>query len=155
LAGLRAARGELVVTMDDDLQHPPREIPKLLDSMTDDLDVVYGTPRTLPHSPGRNVASWLTKLALQKTMGAQTAPRVDAFRVVRTELRDGFASAAGPFVSRDVLLAWTTTRFSSVTVDHEPRHAGRSNYTFGKLVRHAVNMATGFSTVPLQVASII
>jgi len=59
----------------------------------------------------------------------------------------------GAFVSIDVLLTWGTQRFTHVTVRHDPRTIGTSNYTLRKLITHAVNMMTGFSTIPLQLAS--
>lgn len=155
LCGIRAARHELIVTMDDDLQHPPEEIPKLIAALTEDTDVVYGTPDRLPHSLWRNVASWSTKLAMQATIGVETARRVDAFRAFRTGLRNAFADYHGPFLSIDVLLTWATVRFTSVVVRHELRTQGVSNYTFGKLATHALNMLTGFSTWPLRLASLV
>jgi undecaprenyl-phosphate 4-deoxy-4-formamido-L-arabinose transferase len=86
-------------------------------------------------------------------MGDQVAGNVSAFRVFRTAVRDGFERYYGPFVSVDVLLTWGTSRFSAVQVEHKPRLIGESNYTVRKLIRHALNMATGFSVVPLQLAS--
>ncbi len=88
-------------------------------------------------------------------MGAETARKVSAFRIFRTELRDAFAKYQGPFVSIDVLLTWGATRFAGIPVGHNPRRIGTSNYTFRKLVTHAVNMMTGFSTLPLQIASLL
>lgn len=153
LCALRAARYDKAVTMDDDLQNPPEEIPKLLAALNDECDVVYGTPEREQHGLWRNMASRLTKLALQNAMGAKIARRVSAFRVFRTMLRDAMKDVAGPFVCMDVLLTWGTTRFGAVTVRHEARRVGRSNYTFGKLFIHALNMMTGFSVLPLQFAS--
>ncbi len=153
LVGIRAAQKEIILTMDDDLQHPPEEIPKLMAALTDDLDVVYGTPEELPHSAGRNLASMITKIILQKAMGADTARRIDAFRIFRRVMREGFAKFSGPFVSIDVLLTWATSRFSWIYVEHEPRKRGQSNYTFYRLLTHALNLLTGFSTLPLQIAS--
>jgi glycosyltransferase involved in cell wall biosynthesis len=155
LAGLRAARGEVVVTLDDDLQHPPEEIAKLLARISEGADVVYGVPRAEQHGILRDLASQVTKLALQSAMGAKTARQVSAFRALRTQLRDAFASYQGSFVSIDVLLTWATTRFGAVVVEHRPREIGKSNYTFGKLITHAVNMMTGFGVWPLQIASMI
>jgi len=155
LAGIRAARFDVLVTMDDDLQHPPEEIGKLVAALTPDKDVVYGVPQVLPHSPGRNLASRLTKLVLQKAMGAEIAGRVDAFRVMRTQVREAFVDFLGMHTSLDVLLTWGTTRFAAVRVRHDPRTIGVSNYTFRKLVRHTFNMVTGFSTLPLQFASLL
>ena len=70
-------------------------------------------------------------------------------------MREAFADYQSPFVSIDVLLTWATTRFGAIRVPFQPRHSGSSNYTFMKLVRHALDMMTGFSTVPLQLASLI
>ena len=154
LCGIRAARHGVIVTMDDDLQNPPEEIPKLLEKLGEGYDAVYGTPETRQHGFFRNFASWITKLALQSSMGAETARHASALRVFRTSLRDAFASYRSPFVSIDVLLTWGTSRFGSVRVDHRPRLTGTSNYTFRKLAVHALNMMTGFSTLPLQIASL-
>lgn len=155
LCGIRAARFETVVTMDDDLQHPPEDLPKLLAKMDEGFDVVYGTPEEEQHGLMRDVASMITKIALQSAMGSETARVVSAWRVFRTQLRDAFADYHGPFVSVDVLLTWGTTNFGSVRVRYDPRTIGKSNYNFRKLVRHAMNMMTGFSVLPLQLASII
>lgn len=153
LCGIRAARNPVTVTLDDDLQNPPSEIPKLLARMEEGFDVVYGSPDRERHGIPRDLASRLTKAVLQKSMGVATASRVSAFRAFRTSLRDAFATHSGPYCSIDVLLTWGTRSFGAVTVRHEPRLVGRSHYTFGKLFTHAFNMITGFSTIPLEVAS--
>lgn len=155
LAGVRAARYDVTATMDDDLQHPPEELPKLLAKLADGHDVVYGPPETLQHGLLRDLASLITKFALQSAVGADTARLASAYRVFRTPLRDAFAAYHSPYVSLDVLLTWGTTRFAAVRVRHEPREAGRSNYTFTHLLRHALNMMTGYSVLPLQLASIV
>ena len=155
LAGIRAATGDTVVTIDDDLQHPPEEIPTLLHTLAQGFDVVYGTPVEEKHSFSRALASRLTKLALQVAMGVESARHASAFRVFRADIRRAFEDYQGPFAPIDVLLTWGTTRFAAVPVRHEPRRYGASNYTFGRLLLHALNMTTGFSTLPLQVASLI
>jgi glycosyltransferase involved in cell wall biosynthesis len=155
LCGIRDARGVVLVTLDDDLQHPPEQIPVLLACLADGSDVVYGSPVAERHGLWRDLASRITKLALQSVLGARTARQVSGFRAMRTHLRDAFADFRGAFVSIDVLLTWSTTRFAACKVPHEYRKTGRSNYTFFKLVIHALNMLTGFSTLPLQFASLI
>jgi undecaprenyl-phosphate 4-deoxy-4-formamido-L-arabinose transferase len=155
LCGIRAARHDLIVTIDDDLQTPPEEIPTLLDRLDQGFDVVYGTPLREQHGLWRDAASRLTKLVLQNAMGAETARQVSAYRVFRAPVREAFASYQGPFLSIDVLLTWGTTRFSAVPVRHEPRRIGQSNYTLRKLITHSLNMMTGFSTWPLKVASLL
>lgn len=155
LCGIRAARGNTVITLDDDLQNPPEEIPKLLATMAEGYDVVYGTPERERHGLLRDLATKVTKLALQGAMGAETARKVSAFRAFRTRLRDAFADYRSPTVNIDVLLTWGTSRFAAVTVRHDPRTAGVSGYTLRKLITHALNMMTGFSTLPLQMASVM
>ncbi|WP_281776992.1 glycosyltransferase family 2 protein [Polynucleobacter sp. KF022] len=155
LAGIRAARGNLIVTVDDDLQHPPEEIPRLLTELQKGFDVVYGFPQREQHGFFRNIASQITKIALQKSMGAQTARHVSAFRVFKTELRDAFKDFTGPSVNIDVLLTWGAAKFSAIPVKHDERKYGASNYTTRKLIQHAINMVTGFSTIPLKIAGIL
>jgi undecaprenyl-phosphate 4-deoxy-4-formamido-L-arabinose transferase len=155
LCGIRQAYNDVIVTMDDDLQHPPEEIHKLLDKLDEGHDVVYGTPQRESHGFLRDLASQVTKLALQSAMGAETARQVSAFRAFRTIVRQAFETYHAPFVSIDVLLTWGTTRFTAVVVREDERTIGVSNYTFRKLVTHALNMTTGFSVVPLQLASLM
>lgn len=155
LCGIRLAVYATLVTMDDDLQHPPEEISKLLARLEEGYDVVYGTPQQEQHGLWRDLASQVTKYVLQTAMGAEVARQISAFRAFRTAVRYAFADYDGPFVSIDVLLTWGTTRFAAVPVRHDPRTIGVSNYTFRKLVRHTFNMVTGFSTLPLQFASLL
>ena len=155
LCGIRQARGEIIVTMDDDLQHPPEEIARLLAELDNGFDVIYGAPRNDNHSFWRNIASETTKIVLQNSMGAEVARRISAFRAFRGYLKNAFADYGGSFVSIDVLLTWGTTKFAAIFVEHNPRLTGTSNYTLRKLITHAVNMITGFSILPLQAASVV
>lgn len=155
LCGIRAAQYSRIVTMDDDLQHPPEEIPKLLAVLDQGYDVVYGRPAQEHHGFLRDLASWTTKLALENMMGAEIARQVSAFRVFRAEVANAFRQYEGSFVSIDVLLTWGTNRFAATPVRHEPRAQGVSGYTLRKLVAHTMNMMTGFTTKPLQLASLI
>ena len=155
LCGIRAATGDVIVTIDDDLQNPPEEIITLLHRLDEGFDVVYGTPVAETHGFLRDQASRMTKLALQSAMGAETASKVSAFRVFRARLRDAFANYRSPAVNIDVLLTWGSSRFAAVKVRQDKRAAGESSYTLRKLTVHAINMMTGFSTLPLQMASIV
>lgn len=155
LCGIRAANGEIIVTIDDDLQNPPEEIPKLLSKLDQGFDVVYGSPANETHGFLRNQASRITKLALQGTMGVASASKVSAFRAFRTRLRESFSDFRSPSVNLDVLLTWGSTSFASVDVRQDERAIGDSGYSLKKLINHAVNMMTGFSVLPLQIASIL
>lgn len=155
LCGLRAATGDVIITMDDDLQHPVDQIPLLLEELDKGFDVVYGTPLREEHNRLRALASQITKLALQSTMGAETARNISAFRALRRHIVAASNDYSGPTVVLDSLLTWGTRRFSSVKVRHDPRTLGTSNYTFRKLLNYAANMVTSFSIVPLRLASIL
>jgi undecaprenyl-phosphate 4-deoxy-4-formamido-L-arabinose transferase len=154
LAGIRAAEGDVIVTMDDDLQNPPEEIPRLLARLDEGFDVVYGRSNVRQHKRWRNFAARIVRYSLRSSMG-DVADLVGPFRALRTPLRDSFATFAGPYVSIDVLLSWATSRFSSVEVAHAERRSGPSTYSFGKLAALALTMLTGFSTRPLRLASLL
>ncbi len=155
LAGIRAARGKVIVTMDDDLQHPPEEIPNLLACLNTGFDVVYGRAAIKQETAWRKISSNLARLILQNAMGVRNASDGSSFRAFRAPIRDAFADYSSPNVCLDVLLTWGTTRFGAVTVRHNPRRTGRSNYNLLKLVIMALDLTTGFSTWPLRVASFI
>jgi undecaprenyl-phosphate 4-deoxy-4-formamido-L-arabinose transferase len=155
LCGVRLSRYEAVITMDDDLQHPPEEIHFLLEKLGEGFDVVYGVPRKLPHSWWRNLGSILSKWLVASAIGIKTIRDVSAFRAFRTDLRRAFEGYENPDVMLDVLLSWGTTRFATVQVDQQPRSVGKSNYTFGKLLRMSLLYMTNFSTKPLRFSNII
>ena len=155
LCGIRLAKFDVLVTLDDDLQNPPDEIPRLLEKLDEGFDVVYGIPEHERHGLWRDLASRVTKIVLQNAMGAEIAQNISAFRVFRTQVRESFQHYRGPFVSIDVLLTWATTRFGALRVRHSPRQEGASGYGLRTLIAHALNMMTGFSVLPLQIASVI
>jgi len=155
LAGIRQAQYDRVITMDEDLQHPPEAIPQLLAKLDEGFDVVYGTPLSENHSAFRNASSVATKFILKSVLGVSVAQEVASYRVFKTELREAFADYNSPTVFLDVLLTWATTSFGAVAIPHEERADGESGYTFSKLVLHAINMVTSFSTLPLRIASLM
>lgn len=155
LCGIRAAYHDIIVTMDDDGQHPPEEIKPMLAHLDSGFDVVYGKPAVKQHGLGRRLGSSLIRFALRSAVGSEAARDASAFRVFKTYLRDAFASYTSPYVSLDVLLSWGTTRFSAVAVEHRQRQAGQSTYSVRKLVQLAITMLTGFSTTPLRLASLL
>ena len=153
LCGIRAARFDTLVTMDDDLQHPPEEIPKILAKFSEGYDVVYGATKSGRQGLWREVASRITRWVLRRAMQVEAAREVSPFRVIRATACRAFTNYRSPFVSIDVLLSWGTSRFASTPVAQDVRRSGASNYTFFKLATHALTMMTGFSTWPLRLAS--
>jgi glycosyltransferase involved in cell wall biosynthesis len=151
LCGVREARYEVVVTMDQDLQHPPEEIPLLLAKLEEGYDVVYGSPRKLPQGILRNLMTAAIKWILARVIGIPSVRNVSAFRVFRTHLRKAFVDFQNPSLIIDVLLSWGTTSFTSVEVNIA--QAERTNYSFKMLVRAATLILIGYSTLPLRFAS--
>ncbi len=155
LAGIRAARGDVVVTIDDDLQNPPEEIPRLLAQLDQGYDVVYGVAVTGDRGIVRNVLTWMAKRALRIAIGPNVPTNVSGYRAFRTSLRNAFEEFRSPYVSVDVLLSWGARSITSLPVRHYPRHEGRSGYTYGTLATHALNVLTGFTTRPLRVVALL
>ncbi|MFZ5882040.1 MAG: glycosyltransferase family 2 protein [Chloroflexota bacterium] len=155
LCGIRAAHHEVIVTLDDDLQNPPEEMPLLLAKLEQGYDVVYGSPQQVRQNLWRSLASHVIRLVLRNVMGNEVAWQVSPFRAFHTRVRNAFANYSSPSVFIDVLLTWGAARFAAVPVRQDARAAGVSTYTFGKLLSLAMNMLTGFSTLPLRAASTI
>lgn len=155
LTGIRYARYDVIITLDDNLQNPPEEVPKLLDKLNEGYDVVYGTPEQERHSFARDLASKLIKRSLRQIMGVKTGNYVSAFRAFRRRLCEVFMNYQHPYIVIDVLLSWATSSFAHLEVKHEYRKSGLSNYSVSRLLFHAVNMITGFSVLPLKLASYI
>lgn len=151
LCGVREALYDVVVTMDQDLQHRPEDIPLLVTKLEENYDVVYGAPMKLPQGVIRNLLTAAIKRILAGAMNVPSVKNISAFRAFRTKLRDAFANFQSPTLTLDVLLSWGTTRFTSVPVNIAP--AEHSNYSFGSLVRAALLILTGYSTRPLRFAS--
>lgn len=155
LCGIRQARFDTTVTMDDDLQHPPEEVHKLLTALKNGFDVVYGIPAELPHERWRNFASVWTKRILARLIGVRNVRDFAAFRAFRTRLRRAFAHYENPNVLIDALLSWGTTRFTTVVVQEAPRVAGESGYNLRKLIKYTLVVLTSFSTLPLRFTTLL
>ena len=151
LAGICSARHPVIVTMDDDLQNPPEEVPRLLSALVPGVDVVYGISSNVAQHAWRRFGSSLSRRVISQ-LGAVNATHMSSFRVIRRDLRESFPEDLGPSVSLDAMLSWVTERFATIEVQHADRHDGESNYSASRLVRFAIDVATGYSAVPLQIA---
>lgn len=154
LAGIRLARFDVTVTLDDDFFQRPEEIPELLEALVPGVDLVYGYPTSEHFSLRRNVRSRVTKVALGAAVDAQVAAHITGFRVFRTALRDGFGDVQDPFLSLDVLLSWTTTRSVAVAIKGGQR-SGTGRRVPRLSVQAGLNLLTGFGTTPLRVVTML
>jgi glycosyltransferase involved in cell wall biosynthesis len=152
MCGLGVARGEYVVTMDDDLQNPPEEIPKLLAHIKDrSLDLVYGCPSERNHAAWRNLGSRIVWHFYRTVFRNPVTPT--PFRIMRLQLARSVMFYDLNFTYLDGLLAWCTGRIDGIEVEHHPRAEGNSGYSLGKLLSLALNLYTNFSLIPLQLVS--
>ena len=153
LAGIRSARFDKIVTIDDDLQNPPSEVIKLVQALDSNGGVVYGVSTDVKQKLWRKASSIGAKQLFKKFLGFDSAVKISSFRAFETNLRNAFSGEIGPSVSIDSLLTWSTSTFCSIDVQHHPRLQGKSHYSFRKLVRFMIDTATGYSVVPLRLAT--
>lgn len=154
MCGFREARGRYVVTMDDDLQHPPEEIPKLIAQIEKtDLDVIYGRYDKKKHQGWRNLGSWIMNLVYRRVFGLRV--EFTAFRIIRREIIEAALSYDLNFTFIDGLLAWNTRRIGDLEVEHVARKDGRSGYNLSKLILLSFNLLTNFSLLPLQLSTFL
>jgi glycosyltransferase involved in cell wall biosynthesis len=138
LAGVHAATGEVIVTLDDDLQNPPEEIVTLLDALSPDLDLVYGVPTPNREPLYRRIGAIGLRTVLRAINRRPDALRGSGFRAFRSTLLERFPDGGGRRVVLDPLLRAASRRVGSVPVRHEPRRVGRSNYSLLTLARLAL-----------------
>jgi glycosyltransferase involved in cell wall biosynthesis len=155
LCGIRSANFEVTATLDDDLQNPPEEMPKLIAKLNEGYDVVYGISHKRQRDWWRSAFSSLVKYAISIAMGFPKVRDISAYKVFRSSLCQAFETSNSPDVLVDVLLTWGTNRFAAVEVEEAPRAAGTSNYNFWRLVRVSLLVLTSYTTVPLRAASLI
>ena len=155
LCGIREAQYDVIVTMDDDLQHDPDDLPKLTGKLAQGYGVVYGVPRVRRQVWWKAMLSALVKRAISSVMGVRSVRDISPYKAFRADLKRAFTSINGPDVQIDVLLSWATTSFGSVEIEEAPRSAGTSNYNLIKLIKVSLLVLTNYTTVPLRFASIL
>lgn len=154
-AGIYDAKMPWILTMDDDGQHPASEISTMLAEISPGVDVIYGSPRLEEHGLIRSFMSRQAKYITYKALRIENARQISAFRLFRRTLLGSVDLIHLTNGVVDVVLHWSTTRFSSVEVDMQKRKGGKSNYSISGLFKFAAQMITGYSTRPLKLATLI
>lgn len=155
MTGLRHARGDYVVTMDDDLQNPPSEVLRLLEhAQRTGADAVYTYYAEKQHAAWRNLGSRFTNRVADWLLDKPRGLYLSSFRLLSAFVVEQVTRYDGPFPYIDGLVMQATTRLERLAVKHLPRAAGRSNYTFRRLVRLWLNMFLNFSVMPLRVSTL-
>ncbi len=154
LAGLSCAQGEIVITLDQDLQNPPEEIPRLIQKLMDGFDVVYGLPEERAHNFFRNVTSDFSKWISRKILSTALNGNFSSFRVMQKWVADEIVKYNSSYTYIDGLISWTTTNIGGITVRND-KSDFESHYTLLRLINHGLNLLVNFSIKPLQVASML
>jgi polyisoprenyl-phosphate glycosyltransferase len=156
MCGLAHARGRYVVTMDDDLQHPPEEIVKLYEHLRDNpqLDAVFGAYEKKQHSAGRNLGSWLLRMVNTWIFRKPSGLVMSSFRCLRRELVDALLANHTRYPVIGPLILSSTRRIDNIAIRHDARKHGQSNYSFARLVRTTLDNILSFSSLPLQIISV-
>ena len=156
LAGLAHSSGQYVAILDDDAQNPPEELPRMLDMLQrEQLDVVYGRYLERQHNWSRRLGSWFNDRVANIMLGKPAGLYLSSFKVMNRFVVNQIMCYEGPHPYIDGLICRTTTRLGQLSVRHEARAAGQSNYTMRRLVRLWLNMFMGFSILPLRLASLM
>jgi len=156
MTGLRHARGDFIITMDDDLQNPPQEVARLWRHARDgNFDVVYTYYADKQHAWWRNLGSRFTNWCADQLMDKPKGVYLSSFRCMSAFAARQVTAYDGPFPYVDGLLMQVTKRIDRLLVEHLPRAEGRSNYNLRRLVRLWMNMFLHFSVMPLRMASLL
>lgn len=154
MAGLKIARGKIIVTMDDDLQHAPSDIPLLCHKIEEGFDVCYAQFRNREHALWKRLGSKLNDrlacILLDKPRDLYLSP----FRAMRDVVRDEVVQYAGPSVYLDGLILSVTGNIAKVNVDHHARLEGRGAYSLVRSISLLLRMSTITSVAPLRLATL-
>jgi len=150
MAAFERVRGQVVVTLDADLQNPPEEIPKLLARMDAGHDYVGGCRQDRQDSWFRTTASRLVNCVREQTTSIKMTDQGCMLRAYSREVVDAIVRSGAINTFIPALAYSFSSRPTEVPVKHEERHAGESNYSVYQLIRLNFDLITGFSIAPLQ-----
>jgi polyisoprenyl-phosphate glycosyltransferase len=151
LCGIAHAAGKWIVTLDDDLQHPPESIPALIEKAHEGYHVVYGIHPRRAHGWWRNIGSALARALFRGAIPGWYQHH-SSFRIIERTIADALTRFDSPFPSIDGYLSWLTNNCATIPVEHAPRAHGRSGYSFRKLLKHSINIIVTFSNLPMRLA---
>lgn len=149
LCGFKYARGSYIITIDDDLQAPPEEIPKLLHCFAQtQADVVYGVYPIKKHSLVRRIGSYTVRKLFK--LGAGTQNQGSSFRLIARPIAEQLTRHSQSYVYIDELLQWYTTHIAATPVEHYASKKGKSGYPLLKLIVFTLNLIINYTAIPLR-----
>jgi glycosyltransferase involved in cell wall biosynthesis len=154
MAGFSHAKGEIIVTMDDDLQHSPNDIMKLIAEVRAGKDVVYANFIRRKHAFWKLAGSCFNNFIASRLINKPKNLYLSPFRALKASIRDEILYYRGPYVYIDGLILSVTKNIGSVLVHHYSRYDGKSGYGLYKSISLWLKMATSFSIFPLRLTSL-
>ena len=152
-AGIDHATGDVVVTMDGDLQDRPEEIPALTGGLGNGYDVAYAVRTGRRDSIAKRVTSAIFTTLMSRVIAPGVPMHGSVFMAMNRKVVDALAQCRETSRSISALIGWLGFRQTTVRVAHGERHAGESKYNFWRSLKLAVNTITSFSYVPLRIAT--
>ena len=154
MAGINIAEGDYVITMDDDFQHSPSEISKILDRMEEGYDVCYTNYKNNKYNAFKIFSSRLNNKISNFLINKPKNIYLSSFKCFTKKICEEIKKYDGPFVYIDGLIFDITKNVSSVDVEHLERMTGNSNYNIFKLISLWLRVLTNFSIAPLRISTI-
>ena len=155
LAGISESVGHIIVTMDNDLQHDPEDIPSLVDEINAGNEVVYGRFLNRKHRKWRVWGSQFNNLIASFLMDKPINLYLSPFRAIKSTLREEMLHQQAPSVYLDGIILLLTRNISCVEVNHKARVFGKSSYSLASLINLCANMVTSHSVLPLRAATLL
>lgn len=153
LCGFRAARGEWIVTMDDDLQNPPEEIAHLIEKSREGHDLVIGRFHAKQHASYRRLGSRLVRWINRRVFGQERDLVLSNFRLVHRDVVDRVCAYRGPFPYIPGLCLRYSGRRANALVEHHPRRVGTSNYDLRTILVLLSTILFNYSSFPLRLVA--
>jgi len=155
MAGLNHVSGNIVVIMDDDLQHPPEAIRDMIKAISNGFDVCYTNYLNRKHDLWKKVGSQFNDWAATKLLGKPKGLYLSSFKALRRELVDEVIKYDGPYAYIDGLILDITSSITVIDIEHQQRLEGEGNYRLLNSISLWMKMATSFSISPLRFASLM
>lgn len=149
LCGMQIAVGDVIITIDDDLQNPPEEIPKLCDAIASGYDLAIGAYEQKQHSAARNAGGGLVDFVLRRAFKLPADFQLTSFRAARREVVQNACRMGGIFPYVTAMLLSHAGNQVNVNVRHDPRKFGVSNYNLRRNLSLAANLLLNYSSYPL------
>lgn len=153
MAGLRHATGDVIVVMDDDLQHAPEDVGKLYATIRNGSDLCYAAFQEPRQARWKTLGSRFRDFTARHLLGVPRGVRISSFKGISGDIAREATKYDGPFPYVDGLLLMATSNVANVVAEHHPRREGRGHYGLSESIALWTKVAINFSVLPLRIAS--